>query len=166
MTDDIDYGPLPSLIGYRLKRAYSYSIQSWDALFEELGLPYGHYSVLLLIGLNPGLTQLALAEAVGLDHSTLVPIANRLVNLGWLARVRRRDDKRAYSLRVTAAGQGVLDRARKTLRAHENDLTEPLTSEERRMFLKLLTKITDGRAFGRAQRVATAARKASDTDLG
>jgi len=161
MTDGIDYGPLPDLIGYRLKRAYSYSIQTWDTLFEELGLPYGHYSVLLIIGLNPGLTQLALAAAVGLDHSTLVPIANRLVNLGWLRRARRKDDKRAYSLRVTPAGQAVLDKARKALRNHENDLTEPLTSEERATFLRLLTKVTDGRAFGPAQPVAAATTRSS-----
>lgn len=140
-TATIDYGPLPALIAYRLKRAYAYSIQTWDTLFEQLGLPYGQYSVLLLIGLNPGLSQLALANAVGLDGSTLVPITNRFFKLGWIRRVRRRDDRRVYALRVTPAGQAVLDKARAILREHDDDLTSPLTGEERTTLLKLIAKI-------------------------
>ena len=140
-TAAVDYGPLPALIAYRLKRAYAYSIQTWDTLFEQLGLPYGQYSVLLLIGLNPGLSQLALANAVGLDGSTLVPIMNRFFKLGWIRRVRRRDDRRVYSLRVTSAGQAVLDQARAILREHDDDLTSPLTREERATLLKLISKI-------------------------
>jgi DNA-binding MarR family transcriptional regulator len=141
VTAAIDYGPLPALVAYRLKRAYAYSIQTWDTLFERLGLPYGQYSVLLLIGLNPGLSQLALANAVGLDGSTLVPIMNRFFKLGWIRRVRRRDDRRVYSLRVTPAGQAVLDKARAILREHDADLTSPLTGEERATLLELISKI-------------------------
>ena len=140
-TPTIDYGPLPALIAYRLKRAYAYSIQTWDTLFEQLGLPYGQYSVLLLIGLNPGLSQLALANAVGLDGSTLVPITNRFVKLGWIRRMRRRDDRRVYSLRITPAGQAVLHKARAALREHDDDLTSPLTREERAALLELISKI-------------------------
>lgn len=144
----INYGPLPHLIGYRLKRAYAYSIETWDALFRDLGLAYGQYSVLLLIGLNPGLSQLALAESVGLDGSTLVPITNRFVRRGWIRRSRRRDDRRTYALRVTLAGQAVLDEAAAILKNHENDLTSPLTSRERAALLQLLSKLTDERSFG------------------
>jgi len=140
-TATIDYGPLPALIAYRLKRAYAYSIQTWDTLFKQLGLPYGQYSVLLLIGLNPGLSQLALAKAVGLDGSTLVPIMNRFFKLGWIRRVRRRDDRRVYSLRVTPAGQAVLDKARAALKEHDEDLTSPLTIKERATLLELISKI-------------------------
>jgi DNA-binding MarR family transcriptional regulator len=142
----INYGPLPHLTGYRLKRAYAYSIQTWDSLFRTLGLAYGQYSVLLLIGLNPGLSQLALAESVGLDGSTLVPITNRFVRRGWIRRSRRKDDRRTYALRVTPAGQAVLDEAATILKNHEDDLTSPLTSRERATLLQLLSKLTDERS--------------------
>jgi DNA-binding MarR family transcriptional regulator len=145
-ANGIDYGPLLDHIGYRLKRAYAYSIQTWDALFQDLGLAYGQYSVLLLISLNPGLSQLRLAEAVGLDGSTVVPITNRFVSLGWIRRLRRRDDRRTYSLRVTTAGQKVLDRARTILEAHEEDLVSPLTAQERMTLFQILSKMTDRKA--------------------
>jgi DNA-binding MarR family transcriptional regulator len=145
---EINYGPLPERIGYRLKRAYAYSIQSWDALFADLGLPYGHYSILLLISLNPGLSQLRVAEAAGLDGSTVVPITNRFVRLGWIHRLRRRDDRRTYRLRVTPTGQALLDRARPILQTHDKDLVSRLTLQERATLFQLLVKITDGRAAG------------------
>lgn len=139
----VDYGPLPDLIGYRIKRAYAYSVQTFTDLFEDLGLAYGQYSVLLLIGLNSGLSQLALAEAAGLDGSTIVPITNRFVKLGWIRRLRRREDRRIYSLRMTTQGEAILERARTLLKVHEDDLGSTLTNRERSTLLNLLSKITD-----------------------
>jgi DNA-binding MarR family transcriptional regulator len=146
--NEIDYGPLADLIGYRLKRAHGYSLQRWQTLWDTLPIPYGQYSVLLVISLNPGLSQLVLAESVGLDGSTLVPITNRFVRRGWIRRGRRKDDRRTYALRLTPAGQAVLDKARKILKAHEQDLASPLSIREQASLRRLLQKITDGRAFG------------------
>jgi DNA-binding MarR family transcriptional regulator len=148
VASEINYGPLPERVGYRLKRAHAYSIQTWDALFADQSLPYGQYSILLVISLNPGLSQLRVAEAVGLDGSTVVPITNRFVSLGWIRRVRRRNDRRTYSLRVTPEGQALLNRVRAILLAHDEDLVSPLTARERATLFQLLVKITDGRGAG------------------
>lgn len=138
----INFGTLPDLIGYRIKRAYAYSVQTFMDSFEELGLAYGQYSVLLLIELNPGLSQFVLAAAAGLDGSTIVPITNRFAKLGWIRRVRRQDDRRVYSLQTTPRGKAILARARALLAAHEEDLISALTTAERASLLRLLTKIT------------------------
>src|SRR5688500_57016 len=73
VRDVIDYGPLPALVGYRIRKAYSRLFQSFSEMLKELSLAPGQYSVLLLIGLNPGLNQMMLAEATGIDRSTIVP---------------------------------------------------------------------------------------------
>jgi DNA-binding MarR family transcriptional regulator len=141
----LDYGALPQLAGYRLKKAYAYSVQTFTQRFAGLGLAYGQYSVLVLIALNPGLSQLALAAAAGLDDSTIVPITNRFVELGWIRRRRRREDRRIYALAVTPVGEQILERARLIRDAHEEDLLGPLAPDERQMLLELLAKITDAR---------------------
>jgi DNA-binding MarR family transcriptional regulator len=144
----VKYGPLPNTVGYRIKGAHAYSIQTWTDMFQGLGLAWGQYSVLLLIGLNPGLSQLALAEAAGLDGSTIVLLTNRFVKLGWIRRLRRTKDRRIYSLRVTAQGQAILDRAQAVLKAHDDGLCATLTGLERSSLLQLLSKITDGQGRG------------------
>lgn len=139
----IHLGALPDLVGYRIKRAYAYSVQTFMDSFEELGLAYGQYSVLLLIELNPGLSQFVLAAAAGLDGSTIVPITNRFAKLGWISRTRRKDDRRVYALQTTRRGKAILDRAGTLLATHEKDLVSALTAAERSVLLRLLTKITD-----------------------
>lgn len=112
-------------------------------MMKDVDLAPGQYSVLLLIGLNPGLSQMDLAAATGLDGSTLVPITNRFEKLGWIRRARRSEDRRFYSLRVTPAGQAVLDNARPIIDAHERQLVSRLTERERHTLIDLLTRISE-----------------------
>jgi MarR family transcriptional regulator, temperature-dependent positive regulator of motility len=144
-AESIELGDLPSYTGYKIKKAYAYVFQTWTTMFADLGLAFGQYSVLLLIGLNPGLSQMALAEAVGLDGSTIVPITNRFAKLGWVRRLRRKEDRRVYSLRATPAGLALLEKAHKVLDEHEQNLLAPLTKQERVNLADLLVKVTEGR---------------------
>lgn len=69
----------------------------------------GHFPILYLISQNPGQTQSAIANAVGLDRSSLVPILNRFENQGWVERKPASGDRRAHALTLTEAGMAKLD---------------------------------------------------------
>jgi DNA-binding MarR family transcriptional regulator len=139
--DHIDFGQLASLVGYRIRRAYGRVFQSFNEMFEPLNIAFGQFSVLTLIGLNPGLSQMALADASDIDRSTIVPITDRFVRLGWVRRTRRPEDRRVYSLRVTPTGRAVLDRAQAAISAHDEMLASGLTAEERAQLIDLLARI-------------------------
>jgi DNA-binding MarR family transcriptional regulator len=139
----INYGLLTSLVGYQVRKAYSRLFQTFTEMLQDLSLAPGQYSALLLIGLNPGLSQMALADATGIDRSTIVPITNRFARSGWIRRTRRNDDRRVYSLRLTPQGQAILDRARPIIRAHEVRLVAGLSEAERAMATALLMRIAD-----------------------
>jgi DNA-binding MarR family transcriptional regulator len=141
--DEIDHGRLFDFTGYRIKLAYSLVFQTFNEMFSELNLAFGQYSVLVLIGLNPGLSQLALANAAGLDGSTIVPITNRFARLGWIRRVRRQDDRRVYAVRITPAGQTILDKAARLIEAHDRQLLAPFTERERTTLMNLLGRIVN-----------------------
>jgi DNA-binding MarR family transcriptional regulator len=145
-VDVIDYGVLPTRVGYQIRKAYSRLFQTFTAMLEDVGLAPGQYSVLLLIGLNPGLSQMALADAAGIDRSTIVPITNRFAKMGWIRRTRRSEDRRVYSLRLTSQGQSVLDRAHPIIRAHEEQLVAGLSQTEIALATTLLARIADGEA--------------------
>jgi DNA-binding MarR family transcriptional regulator len=145
-VDVIDYGILPTRVGYQIRKAYSRLFQTFTAMLQDIGLAPGQYSVLLLIGLNPGLSQMALADAAGIDRSTIVPITNRFSKMGWIRRARRSEDRRVYSLRLTSQGQSVLDRARPVIQAHEEQLVAGLSQAEIALATTLLARIADGEA--------------------
>jgi DNA-binding MarR family transcriptional regulator len=119
--------------------------QTFNEMFEPLNIAFGQFSVLTLIGLNPGVSQMALALASGIDRSTVVPITDRFVRLGWVRRVRRREDRRMYALRVTPAGQAVLDRALAAIKAHDEKIARALTPAEREQLIELLARVNDER---------------------
>ena len=68
-TDDIDFDVLPGLIGYHLRRAQVAVFAHFADSIARQATP-GQFGVLTLIGVNPGLTQSALASAVGIERST------------------------------------------------------------------------------------------------
>jgi DNA-binding MarR family transcriptional regulator len=155
-VEAVEFGPLPAMVGYQLKRAYSYLFRTFMSAFKHLQLAPGQYSALVLISLNPGLSQLDLAEAAGLDGSTLVPITDRFVKLGWIRRVRRKSDRRVYALRITPAGQAVLDEARPIIAARERHLASVLKPDERSCLIDMLSRITDEQPASHPARIKSA----------
>lgn len=142
IPETIDYGPLTQIFGYQLKRAYSYLYRTFVAELRELKLAPGQYSALVLISLNPGLSQIDLAAATGLDGSTIVPITERFEQLGWIRRTRRRDDRRLYALRITPVGQEVLDKAKPLIAGRQRRLASILSPDERRELIDVLARIS------------------------
>jgi DNA-binding MarR family transcriptional regulator len=137
----MNHGRLFDFAGYRIKLAYSLVFQSFNDMFAELNLAFGQYSVLALIGLNPGVSQLALAQAAGLDSSTIVPITNRFAKLGWIKRVRRSEDRRVYAVRITPAGQAILDKADTLIEEHDRQLLASFSDDERETLKNLLGRL-------------------------
>jgi DNA-binding MarR family transcriptional regulator len=100
----LDLGPLDGNIGFHLRLA---SIAMERALSRLAGedLRMGYFPVLLIIKLNPKATQTAIAEAVGLRRSSLVPVLKKLEQFGWIERTGDEGDKRANRISLTPKGE-------------------------------------------------------------
>ena len=121
-----------SIIGYRLRRAQLSVFQRFLAVFDELDLRPAEYSVLVLIGDNPGRKQTAIAEALGIKRANFVTLAHVLERRGLIDRRQAADDKRANALHLSESGQAFLTRARALHEAMERELVEQLGGREAR----------------------------------
>lgn len=131
-------GLLPGLLGYRLRLAQ-------QAVFRDFGesvsdLPPGRVGILLIIEANPGVTQTRLAQAVGLDRSTLVGVLDALEARGLVER-RRGKDRRTNGLLLTRAGRARVTELKRRIRVHERRVAARLTAEEKTQLLALLSKL-------------------------
>lgn len=131
-------GLLPGLLGYRLRLAQ-------QAVFRDFGesvsdLPPGRVGILLIIDANPGVTQTRLAQAVGLDRSTLVGVLDALEARGLVER-RRGKDRRTNGLLLTRAGRARVTELKRRIRVHERRVAARLTAEEKTQLLALLSKL-------------------------
>jgi DNA-binding MarR family transcriptional regulator len=142
----LDRGVLPTLLGYELRRAQSAVFADFAATFQAAGevLSPGEFGLLVLVERNAGLSQTALARALGIDRSTLVPILDRLQVRGLLVRLRSPTDGRTHALRLTPAGEKALARFSGLVKAHEKRIASRLSTAETRALIGLLGKVRAG----------------------
>jgi DNA-binding MarR family transcriptional regulator len=131
---------LPGLLGYRLRVAQLAVFRDFERSVGTLGVSPGRVGVLILIEGNPGLAQSRLAEAVGLDRSTLVPLLDQFETDALVER-RPGPDRRTNGLWLTPAGKRFLAKVKERVAAHEQRLLAPLSASERATLFALLAKV-------------------------
>jgi len=142
-SPELDHGILPTLLGYQLRLAQITVFNDFAASARDFDVSPGRFGMLILIEANPGVTQTRLAEAVGLDRSTLVAVLDQLEERGLLER-RRGVDRRTNGLWLTRRGKSLVARMKERIRAHEDRLAARLSEAERDALLGLLRRIGPG----------------------
>ena len=138
--DGLDHGILPDLIGYQLRLAHVAVFRDFERTVGDLGISPGRVGVLVLVNGNPGITQSRLAEAVGLDRSTLVPVLDGLERRGLIER-RQGKDRRTNGLWLTPSGKRLLGRVRRRIAVHERRMVSGMSDKERDQLVALLAKL-------------------------
>jgi len=138
--DGLDHGILPDLIGYQLRLAQLAVFRDFERTVGDLGVSPGRVGVLVLVNGNAGITQSRLAEAVGLDRSTLVPVLDDLERRGLVER-RRGADRRTNGLWLTLSGKRLLASVKRRILAHERRMFSGMSDRERDQLVALLTKL-------------------------
>ncbi len=136
----VDMGPLPRLIGYPLRRAQLSVFEDFDRTVGSLGLRPGQFSVLTVIGHNPGIQQSVLARTLKIKGPNLVAVINTLEKRGLAE--RRAADRRSYALHLSAKGQALVTRVAAALEKQEEEFDRQLGKGGRARLNGLLMKLT------------------------
>lgn len=136
----LDPGMLPDLLGYQLRLAQIAVFRDFAAAAGDLGVSPGRFGMLVLIEANPGVTQSRLAEAVGLDRSTLVAVLDGLEDRALVER-RQGEDRRTNGLWITREGRAVLAQMKRRVTAHEARIAAGFSEAERRGLREALRRL-------------------------
>jgi DNA-binding MarR family transcriptional regulator len=136
--DALAPGPLPGLLGYHLRLAQQAVFRDFARAIPEASP--GRVGILFLIEANPGVTQSRLAQAVGLDRSTMVGVLHALAARELVER-RRGEDRRTNGLWLTRGGRALVASLKQRIRSHERRVAARLSAEERVQLLALLAKL-------------------------
>jgi DNA-binding MarR family transcriptional regulator len=131
-------GLLSGLLGYRLRVAQQAVFRDFARAIPDASP--GRAGILLLIDANPGVTQSRLAQAVGIDRSTLVGVLHALQARNLIER-RRGEDRRTNGLWLTRAGRTLVASLKQRIRVHERRVAARLSVAERSQLLALLQKL-------------------------
>ena len=133
---------LAPFTGYRLRRLQGLFVTHWGRWYRErdIAITPVQGGILLLIGENAGLTQIALARLLKVEPPTLLQSLTPLVEAGYVARLRSARDGRAFALSLTGKGRDIASVIAEESRKHEADLLAGLSDQERADLLRLLDK--------------------------
>jgi DNA-binding MarR family transcriptional regulator len=142
----IDFDELPSYVGYQVRRAQAKIFADFEATLAGMDFTPGSFGVLTLIRANPGITQVALAAAFGVDKSTMSPVIVRLEKRGLVRREVLESDRRCHALYLEEEAEPQFLAAREKVRAFEAGVASRLSRPEQRELARLLAKLQGGGA--------------------
>ncbi len=138
-----NFGSLPGLVGYHLRRAQKAVFNHFSHSLADLGISPGQFGVLTLIEVNEGLGQSALASILGIERSTMVAVIDGLEAKGWVERQVSETDRRSKTLILTKAGVKLLKRAGPQVADHERQINAELSGKEKDQLIRLLGRVAD-----------------------
>ncbi|WNG51201.1 MarR family transcriptional regulator [Archangium minus] len=140
-VEGVDYGVLDELVGYAVRRAQIRIFEDFAASLSHFGITPARFSTLQLIAANPGLKQTQLGDILGIARSGVMVLIDSLVEQGLVRREPQPDDRRAYGVFLTPAGQTAFEQIRREVLAHDRRISARLSAQERARLLQLLEKL-------------------------
>ncbi|MBV7272092.1 MarR family transcriptional regulator [Clostridium sp. PL3] len=108
------------------------------------GLISSHGNILTALYENNGkLTMKRIAEITGKDKSTITPLVNKLLELGYITKIKDETDKRVTYIILTSEGNKIQDKYKAISNEVYATAYKDFSQEEKEIFLKLLKKISN-----------------------
>ena len=137
----LNYGLLSDLIGYNLRRAQAIVFDDFIRSMADSRVTPGQFGVLTMIRANPGISQSALARAIGTERSSMVAVLDQLEARGLAERGAAQHDRRSHALRLTSQGEALLRALEPQVRQHEQRIAGDLNKSEVRRLIALLRRL-------------------------
>lgn len=137
-------GPLkPPTVGaaFLVSQVGAHAALAFGDRLAALDLKPHHAGILRMLGSNPGLTQQALSELLGVFPSQLVRFLDFLQEQQLIERRDSPGDRRSYRLHLTRKGRSVLTRIGELTQELERDLFAALSATETRVLEELLARV-------------------------
>jgi DNA-binding MarR family transcriptional regulator len=120
--DKLALGQLDRHLGYFLRRLQLWVFQDFIETLKPMKVRPAQYSVLLVIEANPGRSQQAVGDVLGIERARLARMLHELERRKWIARDANGNDARSHSLRLTTGGEKALGKIKHLAGRHEEKL--------------------------------------------
>lgn len=133
---------LDELLGFRVRMAHVAIYRDFNASLAELQISQRHTAMLWLIGANPGISQVELSAALGMDSATMVGVIDRLEKDGRVIRKPSSIDRRRRELHLTPAGVKLLQKVKKAVARHDQRFKARFSARELAALMEGLRKVS------------------------
>ena len=99
--------------------------------------------MLTALSMNPWLDQKAIGRELSLDRTTTAEVLKRLVDKGLVETRVNPDDRRSRLSVITTDGLNLINELQESIHRSQELLIEPLSPDDRAVFMKLLAQLVD-----------------------
>ena len=107
--------------------------------------------MLTALSMNPWLDQKAIGRELALDRTTTAEVLKRLADKGLVETRVNPDDRRSRLSVITKKGLTLVHELQESIHRSQERLLEPLSPEDRVIFMKLLTQLLDAHEKANSQ---------------
>ncbi len=133
----------PTGAAFLLAQLGAHGARRFSERVAEIGLTAPDAGLLRKIASDPGVSQQALAEHLGVMPSRMVALVDELEVKGIIERRRSTEDRRNYELHLTDRGHQVLGELSRIAADHEESFCAALSKEERVHLRDLCRRIAE-----------------------
>jgi len=94
-------------IGKYISFLYRYHQTYLDRELEPYNIGSGQFFILMPLYKKDGINQETISQIIRVDKATITRAITRLIDEGYVSRVRDEDDRRAYKVFLTKKGKGI-----------------------------------------------------------
>ena len=138
---DLDDSALAHLVGYATSRASLEMRKVFARHMAPFDLRVAEFTILMLVGANGDVNQRQLGRALDISPPNMAVTLDRMVERGWVERVRSTHDRRAQHIHLTAKGRALAERAHRVSLTMEGPALAALSRAECALLIELLRKI-------------------------
>ena len=137
-AEKLSLGQLNHHLGFFLRRLQIWVFQDFIQTLAPMKVRTAQYSVLLIIEANPGRSQAAIGQTLGIERARLARLLHELERRKWVSRRASGSDARSHSLHLAADGEKVLAKIKSLAEQHEAQLAEHVGAKRRQQLMDLL----------------------------
>lgn len=128
-------------LGFILNKTALLSKANFNSRLKAYGISPEQWSLLFRVVEKSGLTQKELSDSTYKDQANITRSIDRLIQKGLMKRVPNAQDRRSFNLFPTEEAAVLVDKVIPISKAHNEHLTEGLTTKEAEMLKALLKKV-------------------------
>jgi DNA-binding MarR family transcriptional regulator len=129
--------------GFLLAQLGTHTHRRFAERLARLDLHPRHFGMLSHLAASEGQSQQALSLALGIHRSAVVALVDDLEQRGLAERRRDPNDRRAYTLYLTAPGRALLADIEQVAEEQEAELLAALEASERSQLISLLQRVAE-----------------------
>ncbi len=112
-----------------------------DRVLKKYALSSGSYQYLFILNKNEGISQNKVSKELGFDKAMSARTITKLIELGYIVRIKDEIDSRAYKLYLSAKAKAVIPKIITEIYELVDLITADLTEQEKIITTESLKKI-------------------------